>query len=155
MTNRLALRTLLLAVFLTAVGIAIAAPLQARQAQETVRAHHTPLPGSAERRAILDAMRMKIKELHGLDVIFVVKTINVSSRWAWAHTLPRSKDGRASYEDFYALLRKVNGRWRIAEIPCTEPGNPECIDSSGYFRTLVRRFPGLPSSIFSEDAPVR
>jgi len=149
------LRTLLLAVFLTVAGIAVAAPLQARPAQETVRMLHTPQPGSAERRAILDAMRMKIMELHRLDVVFSVKSINVSHGWAWVHSLPRSKDGLASYEDFYALLRNVNGRWMIAEIPCTEPDNSECIDSPGYFRRLARRFPGLPASILPEEASVR
>ena len=155
MTNRQLLRTPLLAVFLMVGGIAVTAPLQARPAQETVRTFHTPPPGSAERKAILDAIRMKIKELHGLDVIFVVETIHVSGRWAWVHALPRSKDGRSSYEDFYALLRKAKGEWRIAEIPCTEPDNPDCIDSPGYFRRLVRRFPGVPVSIFSGEAPVR
>jgi len=69
--------------------------------------------------------------------------------------MPRSKDGRASYEDFYSLLRNVNARWRIAEIPCTEPENPECIDSPGYFKRLARRFPGVPASIFREGAADR
>ncbi|NTW53439.1 MAG: hypothetical protein HGB15_01470 [Chlorobaculum sp.] len=116
---------------------------------------HTPQPGSAERRAILDAMRCKIKKLHGLDVIFVVETMKVSGGWAWVHTMPRSKDGNASYEDFYALLHTLKGEWKIAEIPCTEPDNPDCIDSPGYFRKLVRRFPGLPASILPEEPSVR
>jgi len=154
MTRRQILRAPLLAALLMLGGFAAAPPF-ARAAQCETRRLHTPPPGSAERRAILDAMRMKIKELHGLDVVFVVKEMNVSGGWAWVHTMPRSKDGRASYEDFYSLLRNVNARWRIAEIPCTEPENPECIDSPGYFRRLARRFPGAPSTIFLEADAVR
>jgi hypothetical protein len=108
---------------------------------------YTPSRGSTERREILDAVRLKIKELHELDVIFVVKTLKVSCGWAWVHTLPRSKDGSGRYEDFYALMQKKQGRWTIAEIPCTETDNPDCMDSPGYFRKLARHFPGLPPGI--------
>ena len=105
---------------------------------------HTPLPGSAERREVLDLLRAKIAELHALDVVFVVKRMEISKGWAWVHTLPRSRDGRSRYEDFFALLHQHNGRWRIAEIPCTEPDNAECIDSPDYFRHLRERFPAIP-----------
>ncbi len=105
---------------------------------------HTPSPGSAERMQVLDVMRAKVAELHGFDVVFVVKRMDITKGWAWVHTLPRSRDGRSRYEDFYALLHKSNGRWRIAEIPCTEPDNPECIDSPDYFRLLRQRFPAMP-----------
>jgi hypothetical protein len=154
MTRRQFLRASLLAALLMLAGFA-AAPPYAHTASRESRRLHTPPPGSEERRAILDAMRLKIKELHGLDVVFVVKEMHVSGGWAWVHTMPRSKDGYSSYEDFYALLRNVNARWRIAEIPCTEPENPECIDSPGYFKRLARRFPGVPASIFRECASDR
>ncbi|NTW55864.1 MAG: hypothetical protein HGB20_02315 [Chlorobiaceae bacterium] len=108
---------------------------------------HTPAPASLERREILDAMRQKIRELHELDVVFVVKTMNVGSGWAWVHTLPQSGDGKGRYEDFYALLHKKLGRWTIVEIPCTEPDNPDCLDSPGYFRKLARKYPGIPRAI--------
>ncbi len=155
MTTMQLLRTLLLAFFLMVAGIAVTAPLQVYAAQGISQNLHTPPSGSAERKAILDAMRMKIKELHDLDVVFAVRTIHVSGGWAWVHALPRSKDGRFSCEDFYALLRKAKGEWRIAEIPCTEPDNPDCIESSGYFRRLVRRFPGVPVCLFPEGDSVR
>jgi len=111
----------------------------------------TPAPASAERREILDAMRLKIRELHELDVVFVVKTMNVSRGWAWVHTLPQSGDGKERYEDFYALLRKKQGRWAIIEIPCTEPDTPDCLDSPGYFRKLARKYPGIPRAILPLD----
>lgn len=105
---------------------------------------YTPLFGSADRRMVLDVMRAKVAELHGLDVVFVVKRMDISKGWAWVHTLPRSRDGRSRYEDFFALLHKSNGKWRIAEIPCTEPDNVECVYGQNYFRNLRQRFPGMP-----------
>lgn len=147
MAIKLALRTLLLALFLT--GLAVLAPSPVRAAQTIAQTPHTPPPGSVERKAILAAMRMKIKELHGLDVVFVVRAMNVSGGWAWVHTLPRSTDGLSRYEDFSALLHNESRGWRIAEIASAEPDNPD------YFTKLVRRFPSAPSSIFSEDASVR
>jgi len=100
-------------------------------------------------------MRLKIKELHGLDVIFIVKAMRVSGGWAWVQTLPQSRDGRSRYEDFSALLRKTDGRWRVAEIACTEPDDPDCIDSAGYFRRLAGRFPEMPPCILPEESPIR
>ncbi|MGC8774264.1 MAG: hypothetical protein ACP5R6_03235 [Chlorobaculum sp.] len=147
MTDKQALRVPLLALFLL-VSVLSAGPLQARSGQGITRNLHTPSPGSAERRAILDAMRLKIKELHGIDVIFVVKTMNVSGGWAWVHTLPRSVDGFFRYEDFSALLHNDGKQWLVDEIACTEPDNPDCIGSPGYFRKLAHRFPCVPSSIF-------
>ena len=106
---------------------------------------HIPPPGSAERRLVLDVMRAKVAELHGFDVVFVVKKIEISKGWAWVHTLPRSRDGRSRYEDFFALLHKTNGKWKIAEIPCTEPDDPACVYSPDYFRHLRQRFPTMPA----------
>jgi hypothetical protein len=144
-------RRLLSVVFMLLADVAIAAgPLSLRDAFGEVRKVHTPAPGTVERKALLEALRVKVKELHGLDVIFVIRTMNVSDGWAWVHTLPRSGDGSGSYEDFYALLRRDKGGWHVAEIPCTEPDSPECLDSPGYFRKLAARFPGLPSSILPQ-----
>jgi hypothetical protein len=151
MKNRQNSLFLLLVILVT--GIAHAGPALFKDAFAKGETASTPAPGSTERRAILDAMRLKIKELHELDVIFIVKTMNVSKGWAWVHTMPRSKDGGSMYEDFYALLHKENGRWTIAEIPCTEPDNPECLDSPGYFRKLFHRFPGMPSFILPVERP--
>jgi|GEM_PF-305342 len=149
--NRHPCRFLLLVVLVT--GIAIAGPAHFRDAFGKGDKVCTPAPGSMERRAILDAMRITIKELHQLDVIFIVRRMNVSRGWAWVHTMPRSKDGSSMYEDFYALLHKENGHWTIAEIPCTEPDNPECLDSPGYFRKLAHRFPDMPPFILPVGRP--
>ncbi|WP_223294152.1 hypothetical protein [Chlorobium limicola] len=145
MKKKQACHMLLFSVYFLVSGIAVAGQLRLREARGDVRKVYTPAPGSEERTEILDAMRMKVKELHDLDVIFVVKTMTVSKGWAWVHTQPRSRDGSGVYEDFFALLHRRQGRWSIAEIPCTEPENPECMESPGYFRRLAVRFPSLPS----------
>ena len=67
---------------------------------------YTPQPGSAERKAILDALRMWVNQQYHLDVVFVVKHLKVKNGYAWVHTLPLSKDGSNRYEDISALLKK-------------------------------------------------
>lgn len=141
-------RNFILAAFFLTIFIPVCLPVAAVDGKPPET--YSPAPGSRERRAILDAMRFKVKELHELDVIFVVKSMKVCNGWAWVHTLPRSKDGSGRYEDFYALLHRNEGRWIIAEIPCTEPDNPDCMDSPGYFRKLAGRFPALPMEILPE-----
>jgi hypothetical protein len=112
---------------------------------------YTPKSGSAERRILLDVMRRKVLELHQLDVRFVVKEMHVSSNWAWVHTLPRSKDGVGRYEDVIAILQKKNGTWRIAEIPCVEPDNADCMDRPDYVSRLRKRFPEMPAAILPSE----
>lgn len=110
----------------------------------------TPDPGSSERKAVLEVLRSKVRELHEIDVVFVVRKLNVRNGWAWVETLPQSADGTGRYEEFSALMRKKGGRWCILEIPCSEPDNPDCIDSPGYFLKMKKRFPGLPHEILPE-----
>ena len=112
---------------------------------------YTPASGSPERRMLLDVMRRKILELHQLDVIFVVREMKLSNGWAWVHTLPRSKDGVGRYEDFIAILQKHNGIWRIAEIPCSEPDNTDCMESPDYVSHLRKRFPEMPDAILPSE----
>jgi hypothetical protein len=108
---------------------------------------YTPQPGSAERKAILDALRMWVEQQHHLDVVFVVRHLKVKNGYAWVHTLPQSKDGSSRYEDISALLEKGQGRWEVAEVPCAEEDNPDCIGDPGYFDGLKQRFPEMPEDI--------
>ena len=108
---------------------------------------YTPGPGSTERKAILDALRGWVKKQHHMDVVFVVRHLKVKNGYAWLHTLPRSKDGSNQYEDISALVKKDQGMWRVAEIPCAEEDNPGCLGDPGYFRGLKKRFPDMPEDI--------
>ena len=82
---------------------------------------HTPAPGSAERRAILDAMRPAVEADLGAPVEFVVEEMRVSGTWAFVHAEPQRPGGGAipaPHNDFqdgnttYAVLRRQSGRWR-------------------------------------------
>ena len=98
--------------FVTALALAGAAQAQAIQ---------TPAPGSAERRAILDAMRPQAEARLGPPVEFVVEEMRVSGTWAFVHAEPQRPGGgpiAAPRDDFrdgnttYAVLRRQGGGWR-------------------------------------------
>lgn len=101
---------------------------------------HTPPPGSGERAAIMDAIRAEIRQLHDLEVVFVVERLNVLGDWAWAETRPQSRDGLNHYEDVAALLRFEGDSWRLLEL--IGPEEEEVANVRG-------RHPEAPPEIFS------
>jgi hypothetical protein len=117
-------------------------------ASTTQRRAYTPPHGSAERKAILDALRDETRQLHQANVIFVVNYLKVQNGWAWVQTSPQSPDGSNRYEDVSALLRKRRNVWMVVEIACTEEDNPNCIGDEGYYKKLRNRFPLAPRGIF-------
>lgn len=111
----------------------------------------TPPPGSAERKLIIDALRVEIEKLHRINAVFVVKYLKAQKGWAWIETAPRSADGANQYEDVSALMQKSGSKWKVAEIACAEEDNDECLGNPGYFKRLKKRFPGVPSAILPEE----
>jgi len=103
----------------------------------------TPQPGDPLRKQLLDALRKEVKVINGMEVVFVVKHLKVKDGWAWVHTLPQSPDGKNRYEDLSALMQLKDGNWQVAEIPCGEVDNPECLDGPDYFKRLRVRYPGI------------
>ncbi len=89
----------------------------------------TPPRGSAERAAIMDAMRAPVQRRIGKPVIFVVKKLRVLGPWAFLEAEPRNPDGSAidytgtpfesavRAEAFgglvHGLLKLEGGRWRV------------------------------------------
>ena len=110
----------------------------------------TPLPGNPLRKQVLDALRNEVKRIHGLDVVFVVKHLRVKDGWAWIHSLPQSPDGSNRYEDISALLRFGKDGWKVAEIPCGEVENPDCLNGPEYFKRLNARYPTVANEIFPD-----
>ncbi|MDQ6810186.1 MAG: hypothetical protein M3Z64_12310 [Verrucomicrobiota bacterium] len=53
----------------------------------------TPASGSAEREAIMDALRVPAKKDLGRDVIFKVERLRVAGDWAFARVSPTLPDG--------------------------------------------------------------
>jgi hypothetical protein len=98
-------------------------------------ARHSPAPGSAERRAILAALRAEVLRWSQIEVVFEVDEINVVSHWAWVHTRPASRDGQNHYEDISALLKREQGQWRVLALDADAP------------ERLRRRFPTAPEAL--------
>jgi hypothetical protein len=92
---------------------------------------HTPAAGSAERRAIMDAVREPVMKALGQPVVFVASQLNVCGNWAFLAAEPQRPDGGAvdwtigAYADavaddmcggfVHALLIKKGGRWQVRE----------------------------------------
>ena len=92
---------------------------------------YTPARDSAERMAILDAVRKPVRKELGQRVIFVVSNLNVCGRWAFLEADPLQPDGGAvdwsisEYADavaddmcggyVHALLVKKGGGWRVRQ----------------------------------------
>ena len=92
---------------------------------------HTPPAGSAERKAIMDALRAPAERDVGRKVIFRVQHLRVAGDWAFARVVPLQPDGReidysrtkyaeAEAEGAFdaegeALLRRRGGAWQVIE----------------------------------------
>lgn len=74
---------------IAALGLLLAALPAAAQS------FHTPPPGSAERRALLDAVRPHIEGELGAPVEFVVHQLRVGGGWAFVQATPQRPGGRA------------------------------------------------------------
>lgn len=99
---------------------------------------YTPERGSAERKAILDALRVPVERELKQPIVFVADNFNVQGNWAFVSGVPQSADGGepdysatkyaedhdagAFDNNFFALLRKTAGRWKVTTyaIGCTD-----------------------------------
>ena len=93
-----------------------------------VGATASPAAGSAQRRAILDAIRPGVEAQIGPNVEFVVRRLRVVQGWALVIADPQRRggrpiDGHLYFPDFdnmgglsvTAILRFQRGRWRVVE----------------------------------------
>lgn len=95
----------------------------------TTVAQHTPEKGSAERKAITDALRVPVEKKLKQSVVFNIDHLKVQDDWAFMLGAPRKPSGgRLDYcktayaeaqaagmfdDNISALLHKVRGRWRV------------------------------------------
>jgi hypothetical protein len=112
---------------------------------------HTPAANSAERKAILDAVR------GGEHVVYTVNFIRVHNGWAWVDTTPLDpKTKRPTAEGGPNLVHFSNGKWAVmdlAKVPDdkNDPMGPEDA-SPTYIRNLRRTYKGCPADIFPKPA---
>ena len=82
---------------------------------------YTPKPGSKERAAIMDALRVPVQKYHKGKRPTFTNVYNFRVGGGWAHLSGGVVDskGRTMGEegvlDFSGLLRKVNGKWKVVE----------------------------------------
>ena len=99
---------------------------------------YTPDKGSPERKAILDALRVPVERDLKQKVVFVTDHFKVQGTWAYVSGTPQNSSGgnpdysKTRYADqvdsgafdnnFFALLRKAGGRWKVTHylIGCTD-----------------------------------
>jgi hypothetical protein len=99
---------------------------------------YTPEKGSAERTAILNALRVPVERDLKQKVVFVTDNFKVQGTWAFVSGTPQSPSGGApnyagtKYDEaenegafdnnFFALLRKTAGKWKVTTyaIGCTD-----------------------------------
>ena len=134
---------MLLFLFLSLAGIAYAQ--KARSAGP-----HIPAAGSAERQAILDALR------GDQEIKFKVHYVKVHDGWCWIDTTPLDKTGHATAEGGPNLLHMENGKWQVKDL-ATVPEDPKdplgAEDASpGFVRNVMKTFPGVPRDIFPKPS---
>jgi hypothetical protein len=99
---------------------------------------YTPEKGSAERKAILDVLRVPVERQLKQKIVFVADDFRVQGNWAFVGGQPQSPDGgepdyrgTVYYEakdqgafdnNFFALFKKTGGKWRLVKymIGCTD-----------------------------------
>ena len=99
---------------------------------------YTPEKGSAERTAILNALRVPVEKELKQKIQFSTETFKVQGNWAFINGAPQSANGgepdyaktkyASAIEDgvfdnnFQALLKKTGGKWKVVTfaIGCTD-----------------------------------
>ena len=113
---------------------------------------HTPAKGSAERKAIMDALRDEYLKGSGQRVIFEVNHLKVHQGWAWADVTPLDDKGKPVGEGGPNLLHYEKGAWLVADLSGIpdDPNNPlgPMDPTPRYIKNLQKKFPGVPADIF-------
>lgn len=112
---------------------------------------HVPKPGSAERKAIMDAIRLDTKAaFKGKDVVFLVAHLKVHNGWAWVMAEPQDrKSGQGLADGGEWLLQLKNGSWKCIQFAEILEAFYE--DGRGYddFVKKIRKTrPEIPADIF-------
>jgi hypothetical protein len=137
----------LLLVFLVLLFLSIDKPTVTAQTDSV----HTPAANSAERKAILDALR------GGENVIYTVNFIKVHNGWAWVDVTPLDpKTRQATAEGGPNLVHLVNGKWTVMDlsrVPEDKSDPMGAEDASPTFvRNLRRVYKTCPADIFPKPS---
>ncbi len=100
------------------------------------QAAYTPAKGSAERTAILNALRVPVEKDLKQKIVFVTDNFKVQGNWAFVSGEPQTPMGSkpnlkgTAWEDeedlfddnFFGLLKKSGGKWKVVThaLGCTD-----------------------------------
>jgi len=119
------------ALLLTLAVIAFTAPAMSQVV-------HTPEKGSAERKEILNALRIPVEKQLRQKIVFAAEHFNVAGVWAFVGGDPQAPEGgKPNYRgtafqkaidadmfdnNFFAILKKIAGKWKVVTyiIGCTD-----------------------------------
>jgi hypothetical protein len=106
-------------------------------------APYSPKPGSHERKAILDALRVPVERVARQKVVFHGVSIKVEKGWAFVHAISMDKAGKKAVLgdlDTAGLLRKQNGRWKVLHWGVA--------GDIGVVCEAAKKYPQAPKAIF-------
>ena len=111
----------------------------------------TPAEGSAERKAILEAVREEYKEGADQPAQFKVNYLKVHAGWAWIDVTPLDEAGKPVADQAPLLFFNDNGKWTardLNDVPTegdehTGPHNP----GPKYIKALQKKYLGVPADI--------
>ena len=134
------------------LGIAVLAfSLNAFGQSSTPDELHTPAKGSAERKAILDAVRDAYKEGADHPAEFKVNYLKVHNGWAWINVTPLDANGKPVADPAPLLFNNDNGKWMMKDwndVPTDPDDQVGPHDPSPQFiKALQKKFPGIPVDI--------
>jgi hypothetical protein len=111
---------------------------------------YEPKPGTTERKAIMDAMRVPVAKQVGEPVEFT-GTVKVSGAWARfegnvgtkSGKPPKKEDARFDLElDFFALLRNEKGEWKVLSWGFA--------GDIGAYEEAKKKFPKAPKDLMPD-----
>lgn len=120
--------------------------LQSAPARPQQNSAYTPKTGSAERKAVLDAMRKPIVKQVGQNVIFHDVVMKVKDGWAFVTAVGKDPKGGplrkfdGQYFPSQALLRKKGRVWQVLSVG--SGGGTDVADQA------MQKFPQAPREIF-------
>lgn len=113
---------------------------------------HTPAVGSAERKAILDALHAEYTTGSGANAKFLVKHFKAHQGWAWINVVPQNPAGAPEGDEWPSLLRLSNGKWTIIDLVAIAQAFDESegprSPSARFLRAVQKKYPTVPADIF-------
>lgn len=101
----------------------------------------SPAAGSAERAAILDALRPRIEAMTGKPVEFVVNRLETACDYARLIATPRARSGSDEYEPVDVLFVRKDGVWALGMIAAGEEDSDPAADQ------YKARYSGAPEAL--------